>query len=609
MIENYTRAANSRCFDLIDADLSAIWEDIENTPEGTSSERWRMKLDRIAREYVLSSRFALMRIVCARACGCSPSDSESQPGFAVRLDGGRTYSFESLHQYLRQSELLDMLEQFAAGEEQQQLKLMDELCRYEQDPDFQTLINPEGIQWKKMLYSLLSDADDEREETEKLRRLAEPVRKRVSDVLEEEREKYLTVLLDIAQRQADAEINRTEAEILCRRAMRDVNGLARLYLSQPGAEDTGKQSTEKKKAAKAAKRAAGDCGRLLTREEALKLGHFLDFTLEEMSWFLLRVFDYEDGFRFNASGDLIEAYGFLTGSSWQTVRGWQSAYQKMARSIPKADGDALRTLDWTQSMEDSLPRLAEKWARTPDRCEQYFMDWLRAQAPFLDLPSRTATQIYRALAVCAYRLIRDEIDIPDSTALCDRMKDLCRGKYETDTETALFEHGVISSAKCQSVSGVLLKENKEQFTFEPDAAKAWRTITTNEKGQPRLTMAGRPDAGRTRMPQLLHGALQVEKGDMLYLLWFVFSLYWLEHPVSDVSEMYNSLADYCEAAETVLDAARLPGFYPPHMLEQSMMLSIVLSNTETGNPADIYAEVCESLIKPRKGRSERSAAN
>ena len=43
---------------------------------------------------------------------------------------------------------------------------------------------------------------------------------------------------------------------------------------------------------------------LLSREEAFILGHILQFSLEDMEWFLLRVCDVEGGFRYNSSNDL-----------------------------------------------------------------------------------------------------------------------------------------------------------------------------------------------------------------------------------------------------------------------------------------------------------------
>ena len=89
------------------------------------------------------------------------------------------------------------------------------------------------------------------------------------------------------------------------------------------------------------------------------------------------------------------------------------------------------------------------------------------------------------------------------------------------------------------------------------------------------------------------------------MVWFC--LCWMEYAVAkEGSALFNSLADFTETAEYVLDAALLPAFYPPHLMERSMLLSIVVSCADgTGEPAFAYAELCESLIARRdRGKKE-----
>jgi len=57
---------------------------------------------------------------------------------------------------------------------------------------------------------------------------------------------------------------------------------------------------------------------LLTKEEAMSLGHIIGLTLKKMEWFLLRVFNVDGGFRFNSSEDLIDAYVFLRAENLKT---------------------------------------------------------------------------------------------------------------------------------------------------------------------------------------------------------------------------------------------------------------------------------------------------
>lgn len=66
---NYTQEATDRVFDIPDEGMEQIWERIENTEDGTSSQDWRKLLHTIAEEYACSSRKALLRIMRNRMNG------------------------------------------------------------------------------------------------------------------------------------------------------------------------------------------------------------------------------------------------------------------------------------------------------------------------------------------------------------------------------------------------------------------------------------------------------------------------------------------------------------------------------------------------------------
>ena len=339
-----------------------------------------------------------------------------------------------------------------------------------------------------------------------------------------------------------------------------------------------------------------ECKTLLSREEAFQLGHILGFTLEEMSWFLLRVFDFEDGFRYNSSQDLIEAYTFLTDGSWKDAEILKQAYASAASLVPKAETEG-RDADWTQGTEISLKDMVEEWNGHPQDRDHRFLLWLSGQAPYLDMPSRTAGAVYRKLALYFYELGTGQIPVPGREAFIREIRKRTDGKTpEMDEKT------------CRTLSAGLLESNKNLYTSAPDRAKAWRTVSSDANGLPRLIMAGRPDASRSRVQDLLAGEEQVEKGDMLHLLWYGFNLCWGEDPIlNGMFELQCNLADFLECAETVLDAALLPPFYPPHMMEQSMMLSIICCVEDTGIPAYNYAELCESLFRPRDRKKKQKA--
>ena len=406
----------------------------------------------------------------------------------------------------------------------------------------------------------------------------------VMTLTDAELKKYAEALGDLAagRKGAEPEYN----AYLIARALRDTEESLRL------AETGVPEGADRKELNRIRK----ECKTLLSREEAFQLGHILGFTLEEMSWFLLRVFDFEDGFRYNSSQDLIEAYTFLTDGSWKDAEILKQAYASAASLVPKAETEG-RDADWTQGTEISLKDMVEEWNGHPQDRDHRFLLWLSGQAPYLDMPSRTAGAVYRKLALYFYELGTGQIPVPGREAFIREIRKRTDGKTpEMDEKT------------CRTLSAGLLESNKNLYTSAPDRAKAWRTVSSDANGLPRLIMAGRPDASRSRVQDLLAGEEQVEKGDMLHLLWYGFNLCWGEDPIlNDMFELQCNLADFLECAETVLDAALLPPFYPPHMMEQSMMLSIICCVEDTGIPAYNYAELCESLIRPRDRKKKQKA--
>lgn len=119
----------------------------------------------------------------------------------------------------------------------------------------------------------------------------------------------------------------------------------------------------------------------------------------------------------------------------------------------------------------------------------------------------------------------------------------------------------------------------------------------------RMTISGGVNASRTRVRDILAGEIErIEKSDLLYLLWFLSNLCWFDgkdHLKS--ADIKSRLSDFIDAAELCLNEAGLPGFYPPHLIEQSMMLSTIsaFAGTEKCDPAETYESVCSSLIIPK----------
>lgn len=417
---------------------------------------------------------------------------------------------------------------------------------------------------------------------------------------------YLSCLQEIASLQPDSD-SQVNEQILAR-AWHDLDSANAVdeYLLPP--EITSGKRQLKAALSDIAKANKAKYKEHLTREEALVLGHILGFTLEEMQWYFLRVFDVADGFRFNLSADLIEAYSFLTGASWQRVHALQKEYARLSAGIPKADS-VERNNQWTRNVSDTLLGKVEDWMRRPETRDREFMDWMLAHAPGLDVPSRTAQRIYRNMAAFAYDLSTNEEDTPSDLEFADCIRDVFQEAGESGAaRRLLYENGTLSAKCCKTVADRLLLENKIQCeSIQADNAKAWHILTQRKDGV--LSAAGGiVNSSRTRVADILSGQVQVEKGDMLYLFWFIANRIWMHaEPPTDEVRCYR-LMDFLDVSRELLEEAMLPTFYPPHMMEQSMLLSIACGGKlEEEDASVVYEYMLHALVdsRNRKKASEK----
>lgn len=408
---------------------------------------------------------------------------------------------------------------------------------------------------------------------------------------------YLLCLLDIADLQTDSDpaVNKH----FISRAWFDEDS-ANLVSESLLPQDVLSDEMQRKKACLAYRKENRKYKACLTKEEAFRLGHILDFSLPEMQWFLLRTFDIAEGFRFNQSNDLIEAYGFLTGASWQHVQSIKNRYSAVRTSMENECGvPAIRGC--TKDISDSLLGEIETWKLHPDSMDTQFLNWMQMQAAALDLPSRTAGRVYRNLAAFAYDLMTDIEIVPNENEFLDCFQDVSEEPGESGSVRRIFyQDGVLSAKRCKEIADALLLENKIQsVSIQEDNAKAWHVLSAQQDGT--LTASGGAvNSQRTRVAEILFGAVQVEKSDMLYLLWFTANLIWQNHDVPDTNALCCRVFDFMDAAECILKEALLPEFYPPHPVEQSMLLSIVSGRSEDDAPSVVYEYMMRSLIKQRR---------
>ena len=492
--DGYTELVSERTEDLIDAaDVAKMWADMWELGETADSEKWKAKLKAIAGEYLLSSRFALMRLLHKRL----PAGTLPRQGREPTIDDAQNLSPEEHMAYIRC--LLEL-----AGPSPQQTPDLHEqiILRAWHDEESANAV---------MLYYL--PGDDRKQ-------------KKSSTRIEKENKKRY--------------------------------------------------------------------GAPLTREEALQLGHILKFTLPQMQWYLMRVLDVEDGLRMNSSSDLVEAYCFLTGGDCRKAAELKTVCKARIAHIEKWE-DIPDYQNWTAQTGDALPVLVQAWQRVPTETDERFLSWMEKRAPGLDVPSRTALRVYRNLAAFAY-----SGNIPPEEELKDELLDIS-GLFSLsdEAEEFLFEDGRISKKKCDQVAESLYLGNKFLTgSGERDSTKVWSVITLR-KDRELSASYGAVNTSRNRIQSLLYGDSQVEKGDILYLLWYTLNIAWEDAGAVDAGTICNRVFDLKDAAAALLKSALLPPFYPPHLMEQSMLLSIIYAGKQGTDPAVVYGTLLESLRETR----------
>lgn len=389
---------------------------------------------------------------------------------------------------------------------------------------------------------------------------------------------------------------------------------------------------------------------LLTREEAFQLGHSLQFTIDEMNWFLLRVFEIEGGFRHKSSNDLIEAYAFLRFLSVVQTDNLKKKYYTKRTSTADASPDESEA-DWTLNIGDSLQGLVSKWETDSiDTIDDVFLDWLEGISVNLDRHSQTALRIYRNLIVYAFDLINGA-DAPNAdvkkrnhqlgtpqTEFRNKIREkLSLPKISDKALAELFSNGEIDSGRCRSIAKEICSFNADALFFnQTNKEKAFAVPMITKKGTPRMTdtLITKPnDIGKTtksgkllktiscdRISEILTDKLSVEKHDILYVIWLISYICWFNgNPDPSPEEIKTRLTDFCGVAEDCLESAGLPHFYPPHLMEQSMLLSIACSyaNSESvvpdgeiiENPEEVYGMICDYVRQLQEGKKKKKNEN
>lgn len=329
---------------------------------------------------------------------------------------------------------------------------------------------------------------------------------------------------------------------------------------------------------------------LLTKEEAFRIGHGLKFSLEEMDSFLLRVLD-NDGLSYANAEDVIEAFCFLyePANNHHIADNIKRKYHARSKNIPKVSLPS-KPEQFTVAVEVSLQSMLERWTRSENDVIAQFIEWLLQKAPYMDVNSRSAHQVYCRLALMAYELTTEPQSLLNENDFSQNVIDTCSKCAPLPLADSLSYKMSESILRAASLEFDNLRKRQPN--------QIWRYVTVDQKGQTTAVAIG------NRIPKLLLGEEGVTKADILFMLWYIGDLYWIESgPAVTGAVIYERVASFWSTAEKLLDMARLPGFYAPHMLERCFLKAICTHNNTNEYPFEVYEGMCEFVLPAKQERT------
>ena len=97
---NYTRSA--RIFDILDPDINLIWDKLSELLDMKTEytwedwkDIWKTQLENMARDFTMSCRFALLRMLYSKAIGTTIGMAETEDSFEI-VSKGVSYKFPKL---------------------------------------------------------------------------------------------------------------------------------------------------------------------------------------------------------------------------------------------------------------------------------------------------------------------------------------------------------------------------------------------------------------------------------------------------------------------------------------------------------------------------------
>lgn len=393
---------------------------------------------------------------------------------------------------------------------------------------------------------------------------------------------------------------------------------------------------------------------LLTKEEAFRLAHLLSFSLHDVEEFLFRVFqdgeggngkDVEDEsnlFNFKRSRDVIEYFCFSFADENHDPKKLTDAYEAQCGAIEKAPPEPGTIANVTQEIAGDMTDEQKKpdWKSeglTAGEREARFLAWLKACAPYLDVPSQSATALARLLARKILAFLKRKVlpfdlafsgndplsdctlplQLPQLTNIImteytDRVLekeswqdshwsalavDIRKLLHAIENNRTIFENDGLAEAEKRGIQSTAL------YTFlTPRRDKGDGVIGEWTKLQ-----------GGDRLTQILLGKTAPCKNDILILIFTIANCCWMRNnaPRREVMAQASQFEAVCSE---LLNGSRFPTigrFYHCHYTEFCMLSAIIFSGTTDNSmfPIQWYLQLTTSHDKKAGQKPPRSGEN
>ena len=257
--------------------------------------------------------------------------------------------------------------------------------------------------------------------------------------------------------------------------------------------------------------------KLISKEDGFKIAHGLDMSYTLTDFFLTRVLE-NDGFDFTKSADVIHAYCCFRSKCYQDFLELESLYAEAAKDVTQGTIEE-KPEHFTEGMlpgdeegvvrnqdDNSLFGLVEKWKsenieivdaeKHLDNVDLKFIDWMKEKAPFLDLPGKTACEIFKRLTAFVYADTKDrqqklEIQRENDAMLkyvnviikrIIQKREVATQKRETATQNGQFEDIDTTQKKEIATQKNLDTTQKKVLEYFKDNPKATRVDAANALG-------------------------------------------------------------------------------------------------------------------------------